>query len=166
MASRASLSLGSGSFALMPRIVFGAMEGQHLTTGGYTCQPPVVGLHNHNRLVVNKSKFTPKRILRDNVRALLASKIGPTSQSALGRKPGTGGQPTIGRIVSDEGENPKLETIAAIAAAYELEAWQILVAGMDPKNPPVLQPVTKEQKEFWARLQKLYEEVRQGPPGQ
>lgn len=81
----------------------------------------------------------------------------------LGAKPGTGGQATIGRIVRAEGENPKLETIAAIAHAYGLETWQLLVAGMDPKNPPVLAPATKEEKEFWAKLRKLYEEVGKGP---
>lgn len=120
---------------------------------------------NQNRLVVDKKKFSPREVLRRNVQALLDSGIGPTSQLALGKKPGAGGQATIGRIVSEEGENPKLETIAAIAAAYGLEAWQILVAGMDPKNPPVLAPVTKEEKEFWARLRLLYEEVGKGPPG-
>lgn len=114
--------------------------------------------------MVEKKKFTPRQILRRNVQALLDSGIGPTSQMALGKKPGTGGQPTIGRIVSDQGENTKLETIAAIADAYGLEAWQLLVAGMDPKNPPALAPVTKEEKEFWERLRKLYEEVGKGPP--
>lgn len=114
--------------------------------------------------MIDKKKFAPRHVLAKNVKALLDSGIGPTSQLALGKKPGTGGQPTIGRIVSDRGENTKLETIAAIAEAYGLEAWQLLVAGMDPKNPPVLAPVTKEQKEFWARLRALYEEVGKGPP--
>jgi transcriptional regulator with XRE-family HTH domain len=123
----------------------------------------MVKVANQNRLVIEKKRFTPRQILRDNVKALMKSGIGPTSQMALGKKPGTGGQPTIGRIVRDQGENPKLETLAAIADAYGLEVWQLLVAGMDPKNPPVLQPVTKEEKEFWARLRSLYEEVRQGP---
>lgn len=114
--------------------------------------------------MVDKKKFTLREILRQNVAALLKSGIGPKSQMALGKKPGTGGQPTIGRIVRDTGENTKIETVAAIAEAYGLEAWQLLVAGMDPKNPPVLAPVTKEEKEFWARLRKLYEEVGKGPP--
>lgn len=114
--------------------------------------------------MVDKKKFTPRQILRDNVAALLKSGIGPTSQMALGKKPGTGGQATIGRIVSGDGENTKLERISAIAGAYGLEAWQLLVAGMDPKNPPVLAPVTKEEKEFWVRLRALYEEVGKAPP--
>lgn len=103
-------------------------------------------------------------MLRQNVQALLDSGIGPTSQIALGKKPGAGGQATIGRIVSELGENPKLETIDAIAQAYGLQAWQLLVAGMDPKNPPVLAPVTKEEKEFWAKVRALYQEVTKSPP--
>ena len=113
---------------------------------------------------MDKKKFTPREILRQNVNKLLKSGIGPTSQAALGAKSGTGGQNTISRIVSARGENPKIETVAAIAKAYDLEAWQLLVAGMDPKNPPVLAPVTKEEKEFWGRLRQLYEEVGKGPP--
>lgn len=148
----------------MPITVLGAIVDGHLTTGGYASQPQLVRGSNQNRLVVDKKKFTPRLILRDNVKALLKSGIGPKSQLQLGGKPGTGGQPTIGRIVSDEGENTRLGVISAIAAAYNLEAWQLLVAGMDPKNPPVLAPVTKEEKEFWGRLRSLYEEVGKGPP--
>ena len=111
---------------------------------------------------MDKKKFTPKEVLRQNVQACLDSGIGPKSQLALHQKCGVA-QATIGRIVSNDGENAKLETIAAIAKAYDLQAWQLLIAGMDPKNPPVLAPVTKEQKEFWARVQALYEEVRSPP---
>lgn len=122
----------------------------------------MVIIPNQNRLVIDKAKFTPRQILRDNVRALMESGTGPSSQLALGKKPGTGGQATIGRIIGPRGENTKLETIAAIAKAYNLEAWQILVAGMDPKNPPVLTPVSKEEKELWARLRQLYQDVGKG----
>jgi hypothetical protein len=121
----------------------------------------VVTVLHHNRLV-DRKKFAPKEVLRQNVQACLDSGVGPTSQLALHKKCGAA-QATIGRIVGKHGENAKLETIAAIAKAYDLEAWQLLIAGMDPKNPPALAPVTKEQREFWARVQALYEETRSTP---
>ena len=117
---------------------------------------------NQNRFVERK-RFTTREILRQNVQALMDSKIGPTSQIALHQKCGAA-QATIGRILRPGGENPKLETVEAIAKAYGLEAWQLLIAGMDPKNPPVLAPASKEEREFWGRLRQLYQEVSKGPP--
>lgn len=127
---------------------------------GYLSQPLTVIRGNQNR-VMDKGQFKPREVLRQNVQACLDSKIGPTTQLALHDKCGTA-QATIGRILRGEGENAKLETIAAIAKAYGLEAWQLLIAGMDPKNPPVLAPITQEQRAFWERLQSLYEDIGKG----
>lgn len=129
----------------------------NLTTGGLLCQPLAVPRLNQNRLV-DRKRFSPRQILRINVQALLDSGIGPKSQSALHKKCGVA-QATIGRILRPEGENPKVENVAAIAKAYGLEAWQLLIAGMDPKNPPVLSPVTKAERELWDKLRAVYDEV-------
>lgn len=80
-------------------------------------------------------------------------------QIRLGKKAGVG-QATIGRILSDEGEDSGIETVAKLAKAFGLEAWQILVAGMDPSNPPVLQPVSKEEQELYRRLKDLAKDLR------
>lgn len=117
---------------------------------------------NHNRFV-DRKKFTPRQILRRNVLALMGSDTGPTSQLGLRQKCGVA-QSTIGRILSAEGENAKIETVERIAHAYGLEGWQLLIAGMDPKNPPVLAPMTKVEKEFYKRLRQLYQEVGKGVP--
>ena len=131
--------------------------GVNLTTGGLSCQPLAVRGINQNRFV-DRKKFTPRQILRQNVQALMDSGIGPTSQSALHKKCGVA-QATIGRILRPEGENPKIENVAAIAKAYGLEAWQLLIAGMNPKNPPVLAPISQAERELWAKLRAVYEEV-------
>jgi len=125
---------------------------------------------NHNRFVaqshkgepeVSRSRFTPRTILSDNVRALLKSKTGPNSQPKLEEKTKKFvSQNTISRIVSEPGENTSLENIAAIAAAYGLEAWQLLVPGMDPNNPPALAAVTKAEKELWAKLRGLMDDIK------
>ena len=81
------------------------------------------------------------------------------SQIQLGKKAGVS-QATIGRILSDEGEDSGIETVAKLAKAFGLEAWQILVAGMDPSNPPVLQPVSKEEQELYRRLKDLAKDLR------
>lgn len=44
-------------------------------------------------------------------------------------------QATIGRILRDE-VNARIQTIAVIARHFELQPWQLLVDGFDPKPPP------------------------------
>lgn len=69
------------------------------------------------------------------------------------------GQATIGRILSAEGNNAEIETIAKIAEAYGLEPWMLLIPGMDPGNPPVLQPASQEQRALWDRLRALGKDI-------
>lgn len=107
---------------------------------------------------MDKNRFTPRAVLRQNVKALMASKLGPTSQMELRRKAGVG-QATIGRILSQEGVDAGIETVAKIASAYGLEGWQLLVAGMDPSNPPVLQPVSKAERALYDRLKALSKDL-------
>lgn len=109
---------------------------------------------------MDKSAFTPRAVLRRNLKALMASKRGPTTQMELRRKSGVA-QATIGRILSDDGENARIETIDKIAKAYGFQGWQLLVAGMDPTNPPVLQPVSKAERALYERLKALSKDIGQ-----
>lgn len=114
--------------------------------------------------MVSKKDFEPKAVLRRNLKALmdkskrdgvreLASQLGLKSKSGVS-------QATIGRILSPEGEDSGIETISKLAKAFGLEGWQIMVAGMDPDNPPVLQPVSKAERELYDRLKELAKDLR------
>ena len=138
--------------------------GRHLTTNGLLSQPQVVSPLNHTRLVVAKNQFTPRAVLRRNLKALMdkAKNDGLkelSSQIQLGKKAGVA-QATIGRILSSEGEDSGIETIAKLAAAFGLEAWQLMVAGMDPTNPPVLQPVSRAERALYDRLKELAKDLK------
>jgi hypothetical protein len=85
--------------------------------------------------LVDKKTYSPRAILRQNLKACMGTKAGPHSQMALAKKSGVG-QATIGRILSDEGVDAGIETVEKIAKVYGLEGWQMMVAGMDPTNPP------------------------------
>lgn len=87
----------------------------------------------------------------------MAMKSGPASQFALAKKSRVA-QSTIGRILSDEGVDAGIETVDKIAKAYGLQAWQMMVAGMDPGNPPVLQPLSKAERELYDNLKKAARE--------
>lgn len=110
------------------------------------------------RLVVDKNQFKPRTILARNLKGLLSKGGGPTSQMALGKKSGVA-QATIGRILREE-VAASIETISDLARAYGLEGWQLMVAGMDPTNPPVLQAVSKEERALYERLKSAIEDVK------
>lgn len=129
-----------------------------LTTNGLTSQPQSVGLRVENRRV-DKRRFTPRAVLQQNLRALMKTKDGPHTQGELFRKSGVA-QATIGRILAGDGENARIETVDRLAKAYGLEAWQLMVAGMDPTNLPVLQPITKEERALYERLKDLSSDLR------
>lgn len=93
----------------------------------------------------------PRAVLRQNVKALLDSKRGPTNPTALG-KAAKVGQASVNRILDTE-KDVRLSTIERIAKIYDLEPWQLLVAGMNPANPPVLAPLSPAER-------KLYESLR------
>lgn len=57
---------------------------------------------------------------------------------------GTSGVPqtTVSRVMRGSSAaipvNPTIRTIETLAVAYSFEAWQLLVPGFDPDNPPAL----------------------------
>lgn len=120
-----------------------------LTVNGFPSQPHTVCAPQHNRTVDEKN-FITRAIVAQNIRALMVDKHGPSTQAQLKKKSGVA-QATIGRLLREEA-SPTADTLAAIAGAYELEAWQLLVAGMDPSNPPVLMPVSKAERALYDKL--------------
>ncbi len=103
-------------------------------------------------------QFRPRTVLAQNLKALMARKDGPRSQSELFRKSKVA-QATIGRILSEGGENARIETVDKLASAYGLEGWQLLVPGMDPSNPPTLRSRSKHEDELYGRLKSAAEEL-------
>lgn len=95
-------------------------------------------------------QYTPRKILALNLKALLADRHGPSSEMELARRSKVA-QATIGRIKREE-VAASIETLAAIATAYGLEPWQLLIAGMDPSNPPVIQPLSKAERALYDGL--------------
>lgn len=108
--------------------------------------------------MIGKRDFAVRAVLRQNLKALLESGRGPRTQLALRTKSGVA-QATIGRILSHKGENSGVETIERLAKAYDLEGWQLLIAGMDPNNPPVLQPISAEERQLYERLKHVAQDL-------
>lgn len=62
---------------------------------------------------------------------------GAGAQSKVGNGKG-GKQRTLSRWASGDGANPRLKKIQDLATSLNVEVWQILVPGFDPKYPPQL----------------------------
>lgn len=84
-------------------------------------------------------------------------------QSDLHRRSGVA-QSTIGRILADKGENARIETLERIAKAYGLQAWQLLIPGVNPKNPPMLRVAGEVEKALYARLEDALEGLKNLKP--
>lgn len=97
-------------------------------------------------------------VLAENLRALKTADGTEESQSSLHRRSGVA-QATIGRILSKGGENARIETVEKLAKAYGLRAWQLLIPGMEPKNPRFLGASSPEEKALYDRLQATVEDL-------
>lgn len=74
-------------------------------------------------------------VLAANVQRLM-DYIGEGTQTGL-EKATKVPQKTISRALNQE-NSPQLATIEDLARGCGLEPWQLLVPGLDPKNPPTL----------------------------
>lgn len=54
--------------------------------------------------------------------------------------------------------SPTIDLLAAVAAALDLQPWQLLVKGMDPDNPPVL-TLTESERKLYRDFQRLRKEL-------
>jgi transcriptional regulator with XRE-family HTH domain len=72
-------------------------------------------------------------------------------------------QSVISRILSPDGHRPRLDTVEAIALAYDLQAWALLLPGLDPRNPPVVTITESERELYWRLQQDLSKLVASGP---
>jgi transcriptional regulator with XRE-family HTH domain len=119
-----------------------------LTIFDFSCQPLSVCAVRY------RDSMNSRAVLSTNLAALMTAK-GDT-QIGLKRRSGIA-QATIGRILRQE-TAADLDTIAALARAFNLMAWQMLVPDLDPANPPVVR-LTEAERELYQRLQTLAVEV-------
>jgi transcriptional regulator with XRE-family HTH domain len=95
------------------------------------------------------SRHTPARTtLAKNLKALMDHL--EIKQSALGKRAGIA-QSTVGRILQEK-HAPDIDTIEALGRALGVSLWQLLVPGLDPANPPLLQNASPEERELYERL--------------
>lgn len=98
-------------------------------------------------------KLSAEKVLAANLNALMASDESLNTVEKLSKRSGIG-TGTIDRLRRAEA-SARLYTIVAIAVAFKMEPWQLLVPGLMPDNPPILQPVSEAERAWWAKLREL-----------
>ena len=63
-------------------------------------------------------------------------------------------QKTLEAVVKQT-RTPSLDTAEKIAKSADYKLWQMLTDNFDPSNPPMLMPITPQEREFHERLQAL-----------
>lgn len=99
--------------------------------------------------------------LWQNVQALMVRKYGKTSIKPFAAfcKVGVG---TIQRIEAQQ-TSVGLTILDKIAQKFDLAPWQLLVPGLDPSNPPTLQPVSRKEREMYDKIMKVAKEIAAEP---
>lgn len=89
-------------------------------------------------------------LFRGNLRRLMEADRQLNSQPRLAAASRVA-QTSIGRILRGE-QSPTLDVVHKLAAAFGLEAWQMLVPDLEPDNPPITKQIDQRQHELLARF--------------
>lgn len=113
-----------------------------------------------------------RKAIAANVRALMKAKGWKRhtieAYYSVGIKAGERVSPrTIGHIrrgsEDRDAPGPSIDAVAAIAAAADLELWQLLVPGFDPNDPPKL-ALTAHERSLHEQLKKFRDALNGSPP--
>ena len=55
----------------------------------------------------------------------------------------------------------KIDNLQAIADAFGLKAWQLLIPGLEPDNPPMIKSISPTEAKLYEDLQKLAAKITQ-----
>jgi len=110
-----------------------------------------------------KRKGEPvQKVIAENVRALMdAGRNGLRTQQAIAKAAKDAGFPidqkSVSRVLKADSA-PQVDTVQGIAAAYDIEPYQLMIPRLDPKNPQILRMLSPAEEAFY----KLLEEARKG----
>lgn len=105
-----------------------------------------------------------KSTLWINVKALMVKRYKKENLTRLSDETGVG-LGTISRI-KEQKTSVGLDTLEKIGDAFGLAAWQLLVPGMDPENPPALQPVSAQERALYEKIMTAAKAIAAEPDAQ
>lgn len=99
------------------------------------------------------------KVLGENLVRLMAAHPDLNSNPKLAAKTrlGTG---TISRL-RNGAVDANMDTLERMARAFHVEAWQLLVPGIDPGNLPTLQPISEQERKLYERIAEAVKGIRE-----
>lgn len=91
-----------------------------------------------------------KRVLWENVAGLMRKRWQGENLTRLARESGCG--PGTATRLKECQTSVGVDVLEKIAGVFDLEPWQLLVPGLDPAQPPTLQPFSDEERALYERL--------------
>lgn len=92
-----------------------------------------------------------------NVQALMMKHWGEENLNRLARDCKIG--PGTAARIKEQKTSVGLETLEKIADNFHLAVWQLLVPGLDPSNPPALQPVSPVERQLYEKIMSAAREI-------
>lgn len=108
--------------------------------------------------------LNPVKVVADNLKRLKQwrkDRGEPHSAEDIGKKAGVG-HGTVDRATKGAA-SLTVANLEAIAKAYGLNGWQLLVPNLDPDNPPALRIITESEAKLYKQLQSLAKEITRTP---
>lgn len=103
-----------------------------------------------------------RQVLWANLVALMQCRWGAENLNRLAREAGIG--PATAARIKGQQTSVGLEVIDAVAQAFSLEAWQLLVPGLDPLHLPTLLPMSEAELAFYERMLMAAREFKDATP--
>jgi plasmid maintenance system antidote protein VapI len=97
-----------------------------------------------------------------NLQALMLKHWGEENINRLARECQVG--PATVQRIKDQRTSVGLEVLDKIANNFNLSVWQLLVPGLDPTNPPTLQPVSAVEKKLYEKIMTATREIMAAEP--
>ena len=118
-------------------------------------QPPsVVNLAQSTAV----SRIDPKSVLWENLRALMEHHWGRENLTRLAREAKTG--PGTATRIKEMQTSVGLDVVDRMAEVFDLEMWQMLTPGLDPKNPPATQPISEAERLLYENLLQSIKQIK------
>lgn len=101
--------------------------------------------------------YTSRQVLAANLKALMASHktLDTFPKIVKARGPSNGTLDRIRRMAA----GASIDAVDQLAKVYGLEAWQLMVPGLDPTNPPMLSHVTEAQQRLLDQLKQAFQQL-------
>lgn len=102
-------------------------------------------------------------VLAANINRLMGSTVALESNPKLAKRADIG----IGSVarIRNAQTDITIDTLTKLAEAFDLQPWQLLVPGLDPKNLPVLRNLSPQEAELYERLRSVIIERDSGMGG-